>query len=147
MRCRTASAMTARCGGDLRGPLLNVVWCTPPSGALCQGLWVLISPSDTGSNAFSREVSPCAVIRSRLEGYFIVNAGHFSLRNKLGVCKPTGGHYKQVQQILVKAEGRYSIKKTPSYGYRNPHYKPYMDLRPSQVYNRYPYTNKTMFSW
>ena len=33
-------------------------------------------------------------------------------------------------------------KKTPSYGYRDPHYKPKTFWRLSQVYNRNPYTDK-----
>ena len=37
-------------------------------------------------------------------------------------------------------------KKTPSYGYRNPHYKPKTVWRPSQVYNGNPYTDKTASS-
>ena len=37
-------------------------------------------------------------------------------------------------------------KKTPSYGYRNPHYKPNTVWRPSQVYNGNPYTDKTVSS-
>ena len=32
--------------------------------------------------------------------------------------------------------------KTPSYGYRNPHYKPKMVWRPSQVYNGNPYIDE-----
>ena len=36
-------------------------------------------------------------------------------------------------------------KKTSSYGYRNPHYKPKTVWRPSQVYNGNPYTKMTMF--
>ena len=35
-------------------------------------------------------------------------------------------------------------KKTLSYSYRNPHYKPEMVWRPSQVYNENPYTNRMM---
>ena len=38
------------------------------------------------------------------------------------------------------------IKKTPSYGYRNPHYKPKTVVRLSQVYNGNPYTDKTASS-
>ena len=34
-------------------------------------------------------------------------------------------------------------KKTPCYGYRDPHYKPKTVWRPSQVYNGNPYTDKT----
>ena len=37
-------------------------------------------------------------------------------------------------------------KKTPSYGYRNPHYKHKTVWRPSQVYNGNPYTDKTASS-
>ena len=35
--------------------------------------------------------------------------------------------------------------KTPSYGYKNPHYKPKTFWWPSQVYNRNPYANKTVY--
>ena len=38
--------------------------------------------------------------------------------------------------------GLYSLKKTPSYGYRIPHYKPETVWWPSQVYNGNYYTNK-----
>ena len=38
-------------------------------------------------------------------------------------------------------------KKTTSYGYMNPHYKPKTVWRPSQVYNVNPYTNKATCSW
>ena len=38
-------------------------------------------------------------------------------------------------------------KKTPSYGYRDPHYKPKTVWRPSHVYNGNPYTDKTASSW
>ena len=34
-------------------------------------------------------------------------------------------------------------KKMPSYGYKDPHYKPKTVWRPSQVYNGNPYTDKT----
>ena len=37
-------------------------------------------------------------------------------------------------------------KKTPSYGYRDPHNKPKTVWRPSQVYNGNPYTDKTASS-
>ena len=37
-------------------------------------------------------------------------------------------------------------KKTLSYGYRDPHYKPKTVVRPSQVYNGNPYTDKTASS-
>ena len=37
-------------------------------------------------------------------------------------------------------------KKTPSYGYRDPHDKPKTVWRPSQVYNGNPYTDKTASS-
>ena len=37
-------------------------------------------------------------------------------------------------------------KKTPSYGYRDPHYKPKTVWRPSQVYNGNPHTDKTVSS-
>ena len=37
-------------------------------------------------------------------------------------------------------------KKTPSYGYRDPHYKPKTVWRPSQLYNGNPYTDKTASS-
>ena len=37
-------------------------------------------------------------------------------------------------------------KKTPSYGYRDPHYIPKTVWRPSQVYNGNPYTDKTASS-
>ena len=36
-------------------------------------------------------------------------------------------------------------KKAPSYTNRNPHYKPKMVWRPSQVYNVNSYTNKTVY--
>ena len=36
---------------------------------------------------------------------------------------------------------------TPSYGYRNPHYRPKTICWPSQVYNGNPDINKTVFSW
>ena len=41
------------------------------------------------------------------------------------------------------ASGPLFTKKTPSYGYRDPHDKPKTVWRPSQVYNRNPYTDKT----
>ena len=36
------------------------------------------------------------------------------------------------------------FKKTPSYRYRNPHYKPVTVWRPSQIYNGNPYISKTI---
>ena len=39
-------------------------------------------------------------------------------------------------------------KKTPSYWYRDPHYKPKTVWRPSQVYNGKPYTDKmASYEW
>ena len=37
-------------------------------------------------------------------------------------------------------------KNSPSYGYRDPHYKPETVWRPSQVYNGNTYTDKTASS-
>ena len=42
--------------------------------------------------------------------------------------------------------GTLFIKKTPFYGYRDPHYKPKAVWRPSQVYNGSRYTDKTASS-
>ena len=44
------------------------------------------------------------------------------------------------------APGPLFTKKTPSYGYRDPHDKPKTVWRPSQVYNGNPYTDKTASS-
>ena len=49
--------------------------------------------------------------------------------------------------ISLEAQpGPLFTKKTPSYGYRNPHYKPETVWGPSQVYNGNPYTDKTASS-
>ena len=45
-----------------------------------------------------------------------------------------------------KASGPLFTKKTPSYGYRDPHFKPKTVWRPPQVYNGNPYTDKTASS-
>ena len=45
-----------------------------------------------------------------------------------------------------KNPGPLFTKKTPSYGYRDPHYKPKVVWRPSQLYNGNPYTDKTASS-
>ena len=49
--------------------------------------------------------------------------------------------------IIWHQPGPLFTKKTPSYGYRNPHDKPKTAWRPSQVYNGNPYTDKTVFSY
>ena len=55
-------------------------------------------------------------------------------------------------QRACNAEWKYNspgplfTKKTPSYGYRDPHDKPQTVWRPSQVYNGNPYTDKTASS-
>ena len=43
--------------------------------------------------------------------------------------------------------GSLFTKMTPSYGCRNPHYKPQTVWRPSQLFNGNPYTNNTVFYW
>ena len=63
------------------------------------------------------------------------------LRGSCYIVKPT------VDVILDrKIPGPLFTKKTPSYGYRDPHYKPKTVWRPSQVYNGNPYTDKTASS-
>ena len=42
--------------------------------------------------------------------------------------------------------GKHWPKQMPSYGYRNPHYKPKTVWRPSKIYNGNPYANKMVFS-
>ena len=52
-----------------------------------------------------------------------------------------------IKQIhYLQSSGLIFTKKTPSYGYGNPHYKPKTVWWPSQVYNGNPYTNKTASS-
>ena len=47
---------------------------------------------------------------------------------------------------VIHEAGPLFTKKTPSYGYRDPYYKPKTVWRPSQVYNGNPYTDKTASS-
>ena len=55
-------------------------------------------------------------------------------------------HLSLVGHIHKMIPGPLFTKKTPSYGYRDPHYKPKTVWRPSQVYNGNPYTDKTASS-
>ena len=48
--------------------------------------------------------------------------------------------------ITQTSSGPLFTKKTPSYQYRDSHYKPEMVVRPSKVYNSDPYTRKTASS-
>ena len=48
--------------------------------------------------------------------------------------------------LNLRNPGPLFTKKTPSYGYRDPHYKSKTVWWPSQVYNRNPYTDKTASS-
>ena len=46
-----------------------------------------------------------------------------------------------------KDQGLYSLEKnTPSYSHRDRHYKSKTVVKPSQVYNGDPFTNKASFS-
>ena len=56
------------------------------------------------------------------------------------------GFYICRWQTIPSTAGPLFTKKTPSYGYRDPHYKPKTVGRPSQVYNGDPYTDNTAFS-
>ena len=48
--------------------------------------------------------------------------------------------------VAIYDSGPLLTKKTPSYGYRDPHDKPKTVWRPSQIYNGNPYTDKTASS-
>ena len=54
--------------------------------------------------------------------------------------------YRILYMIFIVTPGPLFIKKTPSYGYRDPHYKPKTVWRPFQVYNGNPYTDKMVSS-
>ena len=61
------------------------------------------------------------------------------------------GHFRTdvascLTSCLCIIAGPLFTKTTPSYGYRDPHYKPKTVWRPSQVYNGNPYTDKTASS-
>ena len=76
---------------------------------------------------------------------------HFNLRNIHVLIGCMGDNIiifaaYTITRFGRKLPGHLFTKKTPSYGYRNPHYKPKTVWRPSQVYNGNPYSNKTAFS-
>ena len=62
---------------------------------------------------------------------------------KLSIC---GIFELPIMVKSVPSSGPLFTKKTPSYGYRDPHDKPKTVWRPSQVYNGNPYTDKTVSS-
>ena len=66
----------------------------------------------------------------------------------INYMNPSGHRYYKTNIRVVKVHiaGPPVTKKTPSYGYRDPHYKPKTVWRPSQVYNGNPYTDKTASS-
>ena len=53
---------------------------------------------------------------------------------------------EQICLLICTKPGPLFTKKTPSYGYRDPYYKPKTVWRPSQVYNGNSYTDKTASS-
>ena len=99
-------------------------------------------------------------------GYEILNSiewGHISsitsqfIYNSIVCSSPCSGQSKISQFLMTdlvwsmldfhhKYSGPLFTKKTPSYGYRDPHDKPKTVWRPSQVYNGNPYTDKTASS-
>ena len=60
-------------------------------------------------------------------------------------CCPMSSGWHNIIHALSHP-GPLFTKKTPSYGYRDPHDKPKTVWRPSQVYNGNPYTDKTASS-
>ena len=54
--------------------------------------------------------------------------------------------YIQEQNIILRDSAPLSIKKMPSYGYKNSLYKPKTVWPPSHVYNSNIYTDKTVYS-
>ena len=49
--------------------------------------------------------------------------------------------------LVYSSAGPLFTKKTPSFGYRDPHYKPKTVWWPSQVFNGNPYTDNMASSW
>ena len=49
---------------------------------------------------------------------------------------------ENIKNYVFTRTGPLFTKKTPSYRYRDPHYKPKTVWRPSRVYNGNPYTDK-----
>ena len=76
----------------------------------------------------------------------------FSARQQYLQCVGNGGtavlHYAMGMSSVKwnHYTGPLFTKKTPSYGYRNPHYKPKTVWRQSQVYNGNSYTDQTASS-
>ena len=67
----------------------------------------------------------------------------------MACCLTAPSHYLHQcwlnnNEVQWQSSGPLFTKKTPSYGYRDPHDKPVW--RPSQVYNGNPYTDKTASS-
>ena len=55
-------------------------------------------------------------------------------------------HWRWDNRIVLRPNASFT-KKTPSHGYKNPHYKPETVWRPSQVYNGNTYINMLMSSY
>ena len=55
--------------------------------------------------------------------------------------------FDRVKHMCMYDTGPLFRKKKPSYGYKNPHYKPKMVWRQYQLHNGNPYTNKVMSSF
>ena len=79
-------------------------------------------------------------------GIYKLRNSHCGDKTIYGSLISTKGFPILVRRHLCTESGPLFTKKTSSYGYRDPHYKPKTVWRPSQVYNGNPYTDKTASS-